>query len=79
MRQDKTILPEQVILTQRKNYQKYGENASRQTYNWMTRKQNNYGAKYGDEKIITEKLNGSTTWQKELEGPRARIYLDSLR
>ena len=47
----------------------------------MTRKQNNFGTRYGNEENITEKLNESAIWKKleDLEeGPTAKIHLDLL-
>ncbi len=40
------------------------ENARRHTYNRMTRKQNNLGARYGNENNIIEKPNRSSKWEK---------------
>ena len=49
----------------------------------MRRKQNNFGAKYGDEENITEKAEWLSNIGKELEGlkerPKAKIQPDSHR
>ena len=56
-RQDESIETTQDI---RKHRQKIlpGEDARRHTNNWMKKKQNNFGAKYGNEVNITDKQNG---------------------
>ena len=57
-----------------------GKNARRHIYNRMRRKQNNFGEKYGNGKIITEKPNNMKKVLQELEeGPKAKIRLDSLK
>ena len=54
----------------------------------MKRKQNNFGAKYGNEENITEKSKSFPScslnkMENELElleeGPKAKIHIDSLR
>ena len=53
---DKTIQTKQDIPKQRKKF--YQQIGGECTNNWMTMKENNFGIKYGNEEIITEKPNG---------------------
>ena len=55
---EKTIQRKYDIPKQRKNLAESRGNAGRQTNAWLTKKQNNIGAKCGNEGNITEKMNG---------------------
>ena len=59
-RQDQMIHTKQDTPQQRKKIlpASSGENARKHTNNQMRRKQNYFGAKYRNDQIITEKLNG---------------------
>ena len=50
------------------------------TNNWMTRRQNNFEAKYGNGKNITEKLNNLGKELEDLEERlKRKIHLDLCR
>ena len=57
--------------------------ARRHTNNRMQGKQNNFGAKYGNQDNITKKAEWISNMEKELEGlekgPKVKIQIDSLR
>ena len=77
-RQNQIIQTKQDIPKQRKKILPASSQRTHEdTNSWITMNQNNFGAKYGNEENIIEKINGLTTWKKSLKySKKTKIYTD---